>query len=172
MEIYGYTDTGSIRAVIDGVAVTVPDDPANRHRQLIAEWEAEGNTIPAYQAPPPTAAAVNAERDRRIVAGLVFNGVLYQTRDQDRENIAGAGALAIAAIMNGAQAGDFRWHGGDTDFAWIAADNSLQVMDAPTLIAFGNAVANRKAALIHAARVIKDMDPIPADFAEDSYWPS
>ncbi|SOC47638.1 uncharacterized protein DUF4376 [Rhizobium subbaraonis] len=114
---------------------------------------------------------VNAERDRRIVAGLVFGGVLYQTRDQDRENIAGAGALAIAAIMNGAQPADYRWHGGDTDFTWIAADNSLHVMDAPTLIAFGNAVVNHKAALIHAARLIKDMNPIPADFAEDSYWP-
>ncbi|NVP54448.1 DUF4376 domain-containing protein [Mycoplana rhizolycopersici] len=114
---------------------------------------------------------VNAERDRRIVAGLVFGGVLYQTRDQDRENIAGAGALAIAAIVNGAQPGDYRWYGGDTDFTWIAADNSLHVMDAPTLIAFGNAVVNRKAALIHAARVIKDMSPIPADFANDRYWP-
>ncbi|SOC45777.1 uncharacterized protein DUF4376 [Rhizobium subbaraonis] len=114
---------------------------------------------------------VNAERDRRIVAGLVFGGILYQTRDQDRENIAGAGALAIAAIMNGAQPGDYRWHGGDTDFTWIAADNSLHVMDAPTLIALGNAVVNHKAALIHAARVIKDMNPIPADFANDTYWP-
>lgn len=116
-------------------------------------------------------AAVDAERDRRIVAGLLFNGVLYQTRDQDRENIAGAGALAIATIMNGAQVGDYRWHGGDTDFTWIAADNSLHVMDAPALLAFGNAVVNRKAALIHAARALKDMDPIPADFANDSYWP-
>ncbi len=116
-------------------------------------------------------AAVNAERDRRIVAGLVFNGVLYQTRDQDRENIAGAGALAIAAIMNGAQAGDYRWHGGDADFTWIAADNSLHLMDAPTLLAFGTAVANHKAALIHAARIIKDMNPIPVDFIDNSYWP-
>jgi hypothetical protein len=34
-----------------GLLWTVPDDPANRHRQDIADWEAEGNTIPE-EAPP------------------------------------------------------------------------------------------------------------------------
>ena len=70
MDVHGYTDTGSIRAVIEGLEVVVPDDPANRHRQMIADWEAAGNTVPAYQAPAPTAMDVNAERDRRIVDGL------------------------------------------------------------------------------------------------------
>lgn len=49
-----YTESGSIIAVIDGVQVTVPDDMANRHRQMIADWEAEGNTIEPYVPPPPT----------------------------------------------------------------------------------------------------------------------
>jgi len=31
--------------------------------------------------------AIDAERDRRISAGVPFNGVLYQSRDSDRENI-------------------------------------------------------------------------------------
>ena len=58
MDIHGYTESGSISATIDGILMTVPDDPANRHRQMIAEWEfdAEGNrvnTIPAYVPPPP-----------------------------------------------------------------------------------------------------------------------
>ena len=35
----------NIKAVIDGVDMTVPADPANRHYAAILEWVAEGNTI-------------------------------------------------------------------------------------------------------------------------------
>ena len=34
-----------IEAVIDGVTLDVPLDPANRHYAAILEWVAEGNTI-------------------------------------------------------------------------------------------------------------------------------
>lgn len=47
-----FTEDGSILATIDGILMTVPNNLANRHRQMIADWEAEGNTIPAYVAPP------------------------------------------------------------------------------------------------------------------------
>ena len=53
MQVHGYTEFNLIEATIDGLLMTVPNDPANRHRQMIAEWEAEGNTIPAY-LPSPT----------------------------------------------------------------------------------------------------------------------
>lgn len=53
MEIRGYTQSGCIEAVIDEQPMTVPDDMTNRHRQLIAQWEGDGNVIPAYVAPPP-----------------------------------------------------------------------------------------------------------------------
>jgi hypothetical protein len=35
----------AIQATIDGIQMSVPLDPANRHYQLIQEWIAEGNTI-------------------------------------------------------------------------------------------------------------------------------
>ena len=35
----------SIQATIDGQALSVPLDPANRHYAAIQEWVAEGNTI-------------------------------------------------------------------------------------------------------------------------------
>lgn len=54
MEIHGYTETGSIDATIDGIRMTVPDATSNRHRRMIAEWEADGNTIPPYDPPAPT----------------------------------------------------------------------------------------------------------------------
>ena len=34
-----------IRATIDGIEMTVPQDTANRHSQAIQEWVAEGNKI-------------------------------------------------------------------------------------------------------------------------------
>lgn len=52
MEIHGYTEGGSIKVTVDGQLSFVPDDMANRHRRMIAEWEAEGNTIPPYVPPP------------------------------------------------------------------------------------------------------------------------
>lgn len=68
MQIYGYTADGAIDATIEGQRLTVPDTMGNRHRRMISEWEAEGNTIPAYAAPAPTAADVKAEAMRRILA--------------------------------------------------------------------------------------------------------
>jgi hypothetical protein len=52
MEIHGFNKSGTIDATFDGQRMTVPDDMGNRHRQMIADWEAQGNTIPAYVAPP------------------------------------------------------------------------------------------------------------------------
>ena len=138
-----------------------------------AIWNGNGWNVTA--APPPgpviTSDDVDAERDRRIEAGMTFNSVRYQTRAQDRENVAGASIMALAAITQGAQPGDLRWHGGTSDFVWIAEDNSLNLMDAQTFFAFGQAMAAHKSALIFAARALKDMEPIPADFTDDGYWP-
>ncbi|MEN5298365.1 hypothetical protein ABE530_08420 [Brucella sp. TWI559] len=47
-----FTSTGLILAIIDGLEMTVPDDMNNRFRVMIAAWEAEGNTINPYVAPP------------------------------------------------------------------------------------------------------------------------
>lgn len=115
--------------------------------------------------------AIDAERDRRISAGFTFNGVLFQSRPEDRENIMGAATAALGAMMAGAQPGDYRWHGGSSDFVWIAADNSEHQMDAQTVYAFGQAALAHKQAHIFAARAVKDSDPIPTDFTDDSYWP-
>lgn len=54
MEVHGFTEDGFIEATIDGVLMTVPDTMTNRHRRMIAEWEAEGNTIPPYVPPEPS----------------------------------------------------------------------------------------------------------------------
>lgn len=118
-----------------------------------------------------TSAAVDSERDRRIDAGVEFQGVLFQSRATDRENIAGAAQLGFMAIVGGAQPGDLRWSNPAQDFAWIASDNSLVPMDAHTVVAFGKVAAERKQALIYAGRQLKDMESIPVDFADPKWWP-
>ena len=116
-------------------------------------------------------ANIDAERDRRIDGGFEFQGVRYQSRPQDRENIAGAAVAALAAISAGAAIGDYRWHGGDSDFQWIAEDNTLHLMDAQTMFAFGQAAMAHKQSMIFAARALKDMAEVPADYADGQYWP-
>ena len=79
--------------------------------------------------------------------------------------------LCAAALGAGAAAGNLRWHGGAVDFTWIAADNSMTTMDAQTCFAFGNAAATNQSAHIFTCHAIKAMDPIPADYTNDKYWP-
>jgi len=54
-EVVGYLDEQHtlIRAVFDGKEINVPDVGGNRHRKAIADWEAQGNAIPAYAPPAP-----------------------------------------------------------------------------------------------------------------------
>lgn len=47
-----YVQNGGIIAVIDGKSVGIPNDPENRHRMALAEWEAAGNVIAPYEPPP------------------------------------------------------------------------------------------------------------------------
>lgn len=56
MRVIGFTVYGEIRVMLDGSEdeTLVPNDMSNRHRQMIAEWEAAGNTIPPYTPPAPT----------------------------------------------------------------------------------------------------------------------
>lgn len=114
---------------------------------------------------------VNAERDRRIAAGFSHEGHLYQFRDQDKARISGAGSLAGFAVASGAQAGNLRWHGGAEDFTWIDADNNPVLLDAQQMFALAQAAATHETAHVFAAKALKDLPTIPADFANDANWP-
>lgn len=122
----------------------------------------------AYMSP-----LVDAERDRRIASGFTFEGVSYQTQTaSDRENILGALGVALAAItVDGAQPGDLRWADPQFDFFWISSDDTRVPMDAQTCLAFARAAISRKSLLVIAGNSIKQMDPIPEDYADDKYWP-
>ena len=122
--------------------------------------------------PPITRKQVDEEAERRTRAGFIFNGVHFQFDALAKSRITGAAALAHQAITVGGKAPtDTKWHGGETDFRWIATDNSLVTMDAATVLAFGAAAANWESRHVFAAAALKAMDPIPADYADDAYWP-
>lgn len=156
--------TEAISAVVDGKIVSID---GGFHLDEPPEPEPE----PEPEPQPPTDADVDAERDRRIDLGFAFNGTVFQSRPQDRENIMGASTAALAAIVNGAQQGDLRWANPDKDFLWIAADNSEHPMDAQTTFALGKATMAHKEAHIFAGRAVKDLAEIPADYTADNYWP-
>jgi len=115
--------------------------------------------------------AVKAERDRRLPLDFVFQGKLYQRDPASIARISGAGALALGAMVQGAQPGNLNWHGRDTPFAWIASDDTLTTMDAQTCFAFGASAAAVETEIIFAAKALRSMDPIPDDFTDDKYWP-
>lgn len=149
----------------DGVAAVDDDGTAE-----VGGVYVDGKFGPAPR-PEVTKQEVNRERDRRAAQSFTFAGAAFQARPEDQKRINGAGTLALAAIVGGAQPGNLRWHGGDADFAWIGADNKLMAMDAHTVMAFGQAAARWESLHVFAARALKQMAPIPADFSDDKYWP-
>ena len=146
---------------------------ADAVRQFVRQVEADGRywSAPETEGDDARAMAINAYRDQLIDAGFEFQGVVYQSRPEDRENMAGAATLALAAITNGALEGDYGWADAQSDFEWIAADNSTHKMDAQTMFDLGAAALAHKQAHIFAARALKDADPTPDDWQHPDYWP-
>lgn len=114
---------------------------------------------------------VNAERDRRISAGLTWNGHEFDFDQTSKADINGAGALAIGAIATGAVVGDFRWHGGATPFQWVTRANVRVDLDAYDMLDLSKAAAEHVRSHVFAARDLKDMVTVPADYQDDSHWP-
>lgn len=137
----------------------------------------DGYTLETYEyeqpapAPADLHAAINVERERRIAAGCEFGGHVFQTDERSKLRISGAAQMALGAIINGAQANDFRWHGGSTDFSFTAADNTAVPMDAPTMWSFGVAVGQREKFLLDKARALKDRPGgPPGNYDADEHW--
>jgi hypothetical protein len=116
---------------------------------------------------------VNAERDRRIGGGFIYNGTEFQSDANSRENIVGAQGISLAAMISDPTGSSgLRWEDPDVDFSWISASNTEVTMTAAQCQAFCLAAMEYKKALIKAARILKNTQPIPQDYADDSYWPS
>ena len=148
----------------------VTNYPANKVTRIASEDELS-DVLRTYglRGPSVISADVDAERDRRMGV-FSFGGKAYDLKGQSLANVSGAGTLALAAIINGAQPGNLRWADPDADFTWIANDNTMTPMDAQTTWAFAQTAAAWRKHCIFKARTIKDMSPIPANYTADSYW--
>lgn len=125
-------------------------------------YDEQGGTFTAPAPVEPTPEAVNAERDRRLLR-FQFNGVWFQSRPTDRLRIAGAFSSALSCLLTSRE-----W---PEDFEWIAEDDSYVPMDIETVLAFGQAAADNEKLHIFACSALKKMNPIPANFAADEWWP-
>lgn len=95
-------------------------------------------------------------RDIKIDSGIIFEGHEFQTRAEDRENVAGAAQLATLWLMNGGDPNSLRWADPDNDFVWIDLYNQLQPMTATSMINFGKALATMKRQCIFHALSLKE----------------
>ncbi|OHV85983.1 hypothetical protein LCM4579_00105 [Ensifer sp. LCM 4579] len=111
--------------------------------------------------PPPTGEDVNAERQRRIIDGAVFNGIHVTGRDEDIMNLTN---LALAAQV--------RIAGGDTTTLTTYRDggNVDHDLTPAEVLGLWQQASARVSAIYAASWALKAMEPIPADYANDSYW--
>lgn len=108
-------------------------------------------------SPFVTDADVNSERDRRTNAGFAYSGKVIQFDSDSQANILGACQMAALGIL-------------PQPFMWITSDNSLISLTPQQVIEMGAVGAAHKQQMIFAARALKDMDPTPADYDDDTWW--
>jgi hypothetical protein len=92
-----------------------------------------------------------------INKGVVYQNKIIQIDDKSRLSISAAALMATIAINN--KVGDqnnYRWVDPDVDFGWIAEDNTVINMDAPTCVAFGLLIAQYYTKLVFNARFLKN----------------
>lgn len=123
-----------------------------------------------------TSEQVNVERDRRLVSGFSVprpdsDVWEFQSDDQSIKRITGSATLAGFAIAGGTQPGDLFWFNPVVPFGWILNDNRVVPVDAHTMLDIGKAAAAWEGGHVFAAKALKDMAPIPADYTDDKYWP-
>lgn len=180
---YYIADPASIEVADDAPMPerTTPAKPMKLTGTQVAQWAGSGWIVLEERPVPPepgtepapeiTSAMVDAERDRRIEAGFEYSGIMYQSRATDWEVYSGKALEAFIAITTGAQPGDLRWSDENSDFAWIAADNSRVPMDAQAVIELAKAASAHRTRLTFAGSDIKALTPIPPDYSAEKYWP-
>lgn len=98
-----YNAQGFVVAIVDGYEMTIPDDMDNRHRRMLADWEAGGNTIAPYEPPPsPTPEENRATMPpltaRQLRLGLIGGGFSLSDVEATIDGIPDAQQKAVAEI--------------------------------------------------------------------------
>lgn len=138
----------------------VTERPSVYHNYVDGSW-VQG-TVPA-----PTTDDVNAERARRLQAGVditlsTSEVIALQGRDEDMRNLHG---LCTAAQL--------RLAGGDTTHETTFRDrnNTDHTLTPSKVVELWSQGAAWVSSVYQASWTIKDAGTIPADYASDSRWP-
>jgi|GEM_PF-2640015 len=119
-----YTSSNTIEVVIDGVTWSVPDDMSNTHRQMLAEWEAEGNVISPYNAPAIDLVAYTADkRWQKETGGCYWKGYPVHT---DRESQAKIAAESLA-VERGVRSDSDYWKFADGQFRQVSNEEFIDL---------------------------------------------
>ncbi|MHA7968974.1 DUF4376 domain-containing protein [Rhizobium sp. CAU 1783] len=172
MIVHGYTATGAVDATIDGLRMAIPDDPSNRHRRMIASWEADGNIIPPYVLPAAVSTDVNAERDRRIQAGTTITVTGYGPipltgRERDQINLITLASRAQAMKAAGLTAAGIVIRDRDNINHTLTPDQMIELVSAGT----GWIEATMKVSWDMKDSAGAFPDGIPPNYTDDLYWP-
>ena len=101
---------------------------------------------------------------------------MFDYDEKSQRRITGGASLAGFALTLGQKLpGDLRWHGGDSDFVWIAQDNSRVPMDALTCFGLGQAAGAWEKDHVMHGRALKDaVDAAddPSAVAITAGWPA
>lgn len=116
----------------------------------------------------PTSADVNAERDRRIIAGATITviglgSIPIQGGDKHERNLSGLAQAASLRLMS---------NDNTTVTVFRDAINVNHDMLPFQVIELWQKAAGYVSELYQASWAIKELDPIPLDFDDDSRWPS
>ena len=151
MIVHRYTAGGAIDVTLEGQRMSVPDDMRNSHRQMVAAWEAEGNTIPAYV----TDAEIRAEADRRIKA------LAPEYTEAERETWTPQVAEARNVIAGGQSAA----------LDLLAAPRGVTTEElAQVIIAKEAALFTASAAILAKQETLLRMSERPQGYTDDEWW--
>ena len=160
--IVGYEPNPNCLIPADAIEIT-----DEQWREFLAnpgrrKWD-DGEVV-EYDPPPPatTADDVNRERQRRVIAGKVIDGVYVTGRDADARNLTN---LALAAQM--------RIRQGDTTTLTTFRDgnNVDHDLTPPQVLSLWQQSAAYVSDLYTASWAIKAMEPLPDDVTDDALWP-
>jgi hypothetical protein len=154
------------------VVATLPAgaDPAN--------WRANEawDGVEPNPARAVTRDMVDVEYRARLAVGFTYGGNLFDFNEDSRVSILGAVAAAqrhvqLAALDPAVAIGKADWLREGTDFTFTDATDAEVPLTAMEMIALGMAAAEHLDSHHDARRALKAMDPIPADYTDDIYWP-
>lgn len=165
------------RAQIEnGVVVNVAEVAVGAVPDHMADWPLTETAGPgwlydgtAFSPPPPppvTNAHVNRERDRRLALGTEVtptgHGQAVAVNSLDEGNLTGLATLAVAQAAAG---------NGSATVQWRDNNDVLHTLTYDQVIEMHGLAAAYKQAVYAASWTLKDSDPIPADYTDDTHWP-